>query len=1432
MTDQLNPVTSPATPSESFDSHQPLRALAEARTAPQTKEEILKQVEDDFGPQEKDPEPQVMDEVSERLMQYQEYRKNMFSGIGAVYDKAKSEVGKAKEEINKAIPPAYPPGSSPLTNLIQLGKDVWNKADRYAGQATGGAMTAVEQTWDSLIDVSSVLPSLLKKAGIDPNGYLDPSGYKIGQGGGGAEILFPPSASLDERMVRVIGQFAGPMAAWSKALNMSTNPSVMNVVKGAVAGGLSTFHAFDPDNERLASVVNEIPVLRKLVPEWMNADPNDSDIEKRVKNAIDGAVGGALADVAFVSVRAAVKWTQAKMALRAEKNIIHTPMTPEVVPPPPKPEMQTKGADLPLSPETQAAQKPYQYSPMDVTQPTGGTKVFHGTKSDITDLNMARPTDTSNPNNLFGNGVYVTDNPKVAQKYAGKNGKVISGELSDLKLLDLEKPLPENAFQVIRNNLPSGSDLEAFDKLKTQPGKDVFRAMQEEHVANETYTSDMHGVNQDISSGLQSAGYDGLRHVGGQVSGKQPHNVAIIFDDPHTLSVEGKFRPISQGPAPTQIAKQAEATVPSAAVPAVRQSAVSFTTPEQASSIATEVGKGTQGVLKPPSSKVNIDLTKMVDEGDLKLALQEVSNHFEKDFVAAKGGVRSDALVDEIGTIIGANPEDLLKRGFHTAYTDREINAFGKILRAAVADYKGKLAAAATGGLKEQTDAIIATDVMRGLYSKVVSARAESGRSLRAWQSMGELGGKDSKNAMKVLVEMFGDDIVAAAKRAEKMTDDSEIFKAFEKGPFTKLSDMMRFVQINGLLSGLHTQSKNFISNAMSTLAGPIESRIAADVSSFQNRFNPEKIQRSYMGAQYTAMMDSVSDAFRLGSESFATGESKFGLQKFSEEFTGSARLGITNSGNTYGAFGEAIKGIVSVPTRALMASDDAFKLLNYRASITKQALEHVDRIGLVGANREAQLTWLIRNPTSSMKDEASLYAHNRTFTDNLEGWVGDMESAVRKSPAKYVLPFMRTNINIIKYNLERSPFGVMLPSIQSDLKAGGVRADVATSKLAIGSMVLAYGTQLANEGTITGSGPKNRDALRIKKETGWQPNSIRDKETGKYYPFDPSDPVFNILAKAADLNDIFTAKASDPNFNWGKYAFPLIGALAEHYQPEFLIQGMGKITDLLGEGVSTKGPGIVANIAASFVPFSGAFRTHARFRDEVKRDKTVDPNLSGFDKVWGIVTNELMAMSPGHSELLPPEVNIKGEMVAPPPGYGWDVLSPFFSSKEKKDPILDELVRLGITNRILVPNETPENQNLIVTMPKRFIDLDKDIVKQRGLGMGQYKLDTKEYNQLVRYAWGLDIPEEFGGKNIPSVESVLSAQIAGGYPMAKQRYGDRQDRPVTDEMKKIVIHDIIKQYRDQAYEIFYMKHLVNSEKGIKFLMDAGKRRVEALGIQ
>lgn len=155
-----------------------------------------------------------------------------------------------------------------------------------ATQAVGGARDAVVQGGKAIEDMTAWLRE------HTPLGEL-PVGPKV-------QVKLPTvrkPEGVAEEVTRGASQFLTGFIPFFKA----TRGAGLGVgASGAVAGAVTDFTVFDPNDPRVSNLVNELaPALRTPLTDYLAADPNDSAAEGRFKNVLEGLALGGLAEGVF-----------------------------------------------------------------------------------------------------------------------------------------------------------------------------------------------------------------------------------------------------------------------------------------------------------------------------------------------------------------------------------------------------------------------------------------------------------------------------------------------------------------------------------------------------------------------------------------------------------------------------------------------------------------------------------------------------------------------------------------------------------------------------------------------------------------------------------------------------------------------------------------------------------------------------------------------------------------------------------------------------------------------------------------------------------------------------------------------------------------------------------------------------------------------------
>lgn len=111
--------------------------------------------------------------------------------------------------------------------------------------------------------------------------------------------------STTGKAVKSISQFVAGFVGASKALK-ALKPATRagRVAKAAGTGAVVDFTVFDPQEERLSNLIQEVPALKNPVTEFLAADPKDSNAEGRFKNAIEGLGVGVAVDGLVLGLKA------------------------------------------------------------------------------------------------------------------------------------------------------------------------------------------------------------------------------------------------------------------------------------------------------------------------------------------------------------------------------------------------------------------------------------------------------------------------------------------------------------------------------------------------------------------------------------------------------------------------------------------------------------------------------------------------------------------------------------------------------------------------------------------------------------------------------------------------------------------------------------------------------------------------------------------------------------------------------------------------------------------------------------------------------------------------------------------------------------------------------------------------------------------------
>ena len=257
----------------------------------------------------------------------------------------------------------------------------------------------------------------------------------------------------------------------------------------------------------------------------------------------------------------------------------------------------------------------------------------------------------------------------------------------------------------------------------------------------------------------------------------------------------------------------------------------------------------------------------------------------------------------------------------------------------------------------------------------------------------------------------------------------------------------------------------------------------------------------------------------------------------------------------------------------------------------------------------------------------------------------------------RLIVPFLRTPINIWKWGAVRTPG---LANLMGEVQRGMQSPDLAVrqlteARLTTGTLMWTSALTMAAAGFITGPGPgdpKEKEKLRA---TGWQPNSLKVGDT--YYALDRVDPASFILTTAAAVaSAVHEMDEADSD----SVISLMIGASVRALSGRTYLASLSDAMEVWSDPERNLDT-FIQRRASMFVPASAAARAVRQQTDPVFRE---------VDSVMDAWKNTI----PGLSSSLPTRRNYIGEPIA---NEAVTLLSPFATSSDKDDPVLNELYRL-----------------------------------------------------------------------------------------------------------------------------------------------------------
>ena len=701
----------------------------------------------------------------------------------------------------------------------------------------------------------------------------------------------------------------------------------------------------------------------------------------------------------------------------------------------------------------------------------------------------------------------------------------------------------------------------------------------------------------------------------------------------------------------------------------------------------------------------NINLNRIESTQDLDHALKNIAHAMSLE----RGGKQTKVTHSQIkreAKALGLTEKDVRNWARKDGITREMVHAARQILVESGNDLVSRANAALGGDQRALLEFKAALERHNAIMSKVSGMTAEAGRILNQF-NMTAKASKGKLDAINIASENPNLKIAAAAIAG--LNDPAKINEIAKKSFTAKAADVIIEAWINALLSGPQTHAANIISNTAVSWVVTGEAYLSAAISKVTGGQISFREAQARTAGWLEGILDVIQAANALRSnDAQVRGRAKDymndvlssgGKMEQREGAISTESLGMdqdTIAGRAVNVAGK----IIRTPGQLLQMEDLFFKAIGYRQEINALAMREALKEAKANNWNNDQLSnrfkELKANPTDEMKDSAHKAASYQTFTNKL-GTIGQaVQQLANSSPwFKFIVPFVRTPINIIHFAGERSPIALLMKDTRDNLLGkGSVTREVAMARLVSGSMVLASAAYMSTLGLITGGGPDDPEEKAAKYRSGWQPYSIKIGD--EYHSYSRLEPFSMLLGTMADAMEIWDkASKSERDEMSTLLVTSSVGSIGNNLLSKTWLRGLSDILGAIREP-ERYGERWWQSMVGTTIPTGVA---------QIAR--TNDPMLRRVDTITDAVKSRI----PGKREELLPKLNLWGEPIKLGGSFGPDILSPVYTSVDKHDLVEDEMIRLEIFPRM--PQEKLKGVELTPELHNEYIALAGAPAKQ-----------------------------------------------------------------------------------------------------------------------
>lgn len=549
------------------------------------------------------------------------------------------------------------------------------------------------------------------------------------------------------------------------------------------------------------------------------------------------------------------------------------------------------------------------------------------------------------------------------------------------------------------------------------------------------------------------------------------------------------------------------------------------------------------------------------------------------------------------------------------------------------------------------------------LFGAAQSIRANVGRSFRGLRSEFQL----SPEAIRAVASMDPKEMLAVLDSANG--DPRALAELAKPNVWSRVVEGAQLFMVNNLISSPTTHAVIIGSNLFQTLGRPAM-RMGGSLlnGSYSTVGKAASASYWYMGASVMDALHSAGQAWKVGDSIIAPHDVEAAMGLGGGGNTGSSGLGQAIAQAQFGPWNnvtDILRNVLTafaktstIPSRFVGVQDELVKQVAYRSTVQSRAF--VDGIGqgLGGPELEQfvkdKLYGAFDDYGRATDKSALQQAKISTFQNDLNpGTQGAKMQAFLQdnAPARVILPFLRTPVNLFRQSVQLTPGLNLLQSEYRQMINGSMGPSSqaqAIGQMGLGSLLMGALATVTHYGYITGDAPDSQKLKGEALQDGWKPNSIvfaHADGTRTYVPYDRWDPVMMPMAMAANIVSVLQA---DPvaNQNKAEGMLQALGTVMVHQVTDKLyLQNFQKTLEALTDPERTL-PKWLGSMAGNYVPYSSALHAYNGLTPGTGAPGG-DPYLRQADGFIGAAMSRL----PGFSRTFSPKRDWAGDPITVHPG-------------------------------------------------------------------------------------------------------------------------------------------------------------------------------------